>query len=84
MLSFEAKEVYTGCPRVIRCPTDLLVAYIAVDGILSYTWLAEFDFDMCARRHGLRTACQGEMLWVPGLEASQTHKCMAGHSVIQE
>jgi hypothetical protein len=36
------------------------------DMILSYEWLAERNFDVCSRNHGLRTWVHNTIIWLPG------------------
>lgn len=49
-------------------PTSLREADMEEDVLLSYGWLADRNFDVFAREHGLMGHASGRDIWVPGIK----------------
>jgi hypothetical protein len=64
VVHFQGKELDTGHRQGLMCPVELYEADIAVDAIISYAWLAECDFLVNPRRHGLLYRDQQGMVWL--------------------
>ena len=72
ILTFLGTEIDEGGERILEVPTTFYEADIGIDAILSYEWLATYDFLVNPRRHGIghKVYETGEFVWVPGNKRS--------------
>ena len=68
VLHLRAVEVDTGKPQGLKCPIRLVEADITIDAILSYGWLAEHNFLVNPRRHGICNQHPEGMIWLEGIK----------------
>ena len=72
VLRLTGAEVDTGKAILFKIPTSFLVAELGrVDALVSYDWLAQNDFIVNGRRHGLCHTGHdtGSMMWFPGVRS---------------
>ena len=70
-LEFAATDKESGREIQVRTPSLLYEAAIELDMILSYAWLAERGFDVCARRHGIQGTTEDRVIWIPGINKQE-------------
>ena len=67
VLHFRGIEVDTGRKQELRCTVSMVEADITIDAILSYGWMAEHNFLVNPRRHGICHQDESGMVWVEGI-----------------
>ena len=68
LLHLRGMIVDTGRPQGLKCPIQLIEADITVDLILSYGWLAQHNFLVNPRRHGICHQDHQGMVWIEGIQ----------------
>ena len=68
LLHLRGVEVDTGRDQGLKCPIHLVEADITVDAILSYGWLAQHNFLVNPRRHGICHQDTQGMIWIDGIQ----------------
>ena len=73
LLTLMGKEIDVGEDRTLEVPTIFYEADIGVDAILSYEWLAMYDFVVNPNRHALMKKIQqtGDLIVIPGKRVSR-------------
>ena len=62
-----ARDLVTRDKLIIGTATTLYQVDIEEDVILSYRWLAEREFSVNPRQHGLNATVGDQKLWIPGI-----------------
>ena len=65
---FQGRDPESNTKQKLTCPIRFYEADIPLDAIFSYAWLAEGDFCVNPRRHGLLFKDEEGMVWIEGLK----------------
>jgi hypothetical protein len=68
LIHFQGRDPDTSSKQKLTCPIRFYEADIPLDAIFSYAWLAEGDFCINPRRHGLLFKDDEGMVWIEGIK----------------